>query len=114
MGRIMTVTMIGMLFCIMLAACQPTPNEEIIVNKNDGSLDQKIQEEVEEQQDVNENNSETWKEQITTRSGVTLNINAQVVVPETGKYPVVKVKPIAFSEEQIYQAAEYLSNGATM
>ena len=114
MKRILSWMICSLWIICLFTACQPTPEEKIIVNKNDGKLEEKIMEDNVEEQNPNEADTQHITKEIVTKNGIKINLDASVEVPEVGKYPVVKVRPVGFSEQQVTEIIRYLSGGATL
>jgi hypothetical protein len=109
------ILIIFLITVFVLASCQPSPEEPVVVNKNDGKLQETIQksssESPEEQSSAVITFSEKWTDQITTEKGAVIHIDATVNMPNVQKYPVVKVKTTGFTDQQIQQAVRVLSQG---
>ena len=74
-----------------LAACQPTPSEEIVVNKRETDLYSES-----EQTDVGAYEAPAnWSEKI-ENGVITYQIQADVQVPTVTEYPVIEVTPKYF------------------
>ncbi|MEA5047081.1 MAG: DUF6034 family protein [Eubacteriales bacterium] len=75
-----------------LAACQPTPKDDLIINKSEGAL-----------QDAVDKNPSTaqyeapsiWKEEI-SNGDTTYRFDAAVVLPDATAYPVLQIRPSDF------------------
>jgi beta-lactamase regulating signal transducer with metallopeptidase domain len=104
-----------MVFACFTTACQPTPTEPVVIQKNDNVLIEAI----------NEGNSNTsspqssvpgtsgaparyadipavWQDAVTVKPfPIEVNINARITVPAADKLPVVEVKPAPISQEQV-------------
>lgn len=99
-------TLFIMMAIVLLSACQPAPEKEIVINKNSSN--------------ISESNNETkspiieldipteWKDELIVSSNVTFNIDATVETPNIKKYPIVSVEPTTFTEEQIKNVFEVL------
>ena len=91
---------------LVIAACQATPEKEIVVSKNDGKLEEKIVEPVVTEQNVTEDKQ--WNENFTINN-IEINIDTLVEIPDTLEYPVVRVRPTAFDSKTIESAISELS-----
>lgn len=84
-------------------ACQPTPEEDVIVGKNNNNLDSiiggtpapAINTETMQQH-------ETWQEQL-SGNNVTINIDAGITFPQVVQFPVVEIAPIYFTEDDAWK-----------
>lgn len=110
---------IVLIFAILLllsgnVGCQKTPDSDVVVNKNNGELDEAIKKGASELQNIKEQSDEIWTDTIITKSGISVNINAQVEIPDVEKYPVLRMKPTGYNEDQIKYIVTILSNGNTL
>ena len=79
-------------------ACQPTPEKEIVINKNDGQLEEIIAETTREEEEVK--SEEKWEDAFSTKDGeVTFKIDAVIFVPDSNKLPVAYISPKNISQE---------------
>ncbi len=92
------------LITIFLAGCQPTPEEGIVVQRNE--LENKI-ENTAAPADVYET-PEHWTDTV-TRGNLVVNIDTDVTLPDVSQYPVVKLEPITFSQERIDELVAYFA-----
>lgn len=72
----------------LLTACQPTPNKELVVNRLDGDLEAAIIAEAAEPYRYEA--PERWTETMNVR-GRTVRIDAEVVVPDAERFPVLTI-----------------------
>ena len=83
---------------LLLSACQKTPEELVVQNKNDGELEQKIN-----ATDIQETPNilpEYFSESIETDDGyLRVNIDAVTVLPEVNTYPVVEIESMEITQE---------------
>lgn len=95
---------------LMLSACQPSPEKEIVVNKGDGKLEEIIA----SSPAITEQAIEAgkWVETYTIPQ-LECNINAEVVLPEQKIFPVYKVKSRSFDESDSGGIVKYFTAGAT-
>ena len=111
------------LICVMaafFASCQPTPEEEIIVNKADGGLQEKIEStaaltagnESATELTAEIEAEERW-ETFLQKEKVNITINAEVVTPDVESYPVLSIVPIEMDQEWADKALEVFFQGAT-
>lgn len=100
--RLMTILLA---LVLALSACQPTPEEEVVVNKGDRVLEEKISA-VSPAQNSTEDEGEAtaatvhqytfpdrWEEVYDAGNGLTLTFNADIVQREDGIYPVYRTRP---------------------
>lgn len=96
---------------ISLAACQPTPEKPVIVNKNDGTLEGILSAtqppgEAPEPYETPAHWSETEKGE-----KLSIAIDADVKLPGVNKYPVVKLEPATFSQQRVDELVSYFAAG---
>ena len=115
------ILIIIFVLCLLLIACQPTPDEPVVVKKDtDRLVDTVIAQNASENNQ--ENSEETYKpiEPITERftydysseSGlVHITADADVSVPESGKIPMTYVKAHYFSDEFAKKVFDYVYQG---
>ena len=110
------------------AACQPTPEKEIVQSKNDGAMEQAITEgekvydnDVQEQDDPTdlveavEERADmltvgTWTDNnIEGNSYITISANAQILMPDVSQYIAYEITPLsAISEDILYNLLELI------
>ena len=102
----------AMLFsCLLLTGCAENPTEDIVVNKNEGKLEQAIQ--GENKKDSDASVPEKYTDQFQADGGkIEVSVDASVTGLE-GNKPVVRVKPHVITEEEAKQWADVLFEGAT-
>lgn len=97
LNRIISVIFIIHIVALFVS-CQPTPNNPTVINKNDGKLENKI------------NATNIPDQQITTpayckdsiqsdNENLSVNINAEIVIPDAKAYPVVAIEPYDITQE---------------
>jgi hypothetical protein len=103
---------------ILISACQPTPEEEIVVNKNDGKFQQALEAAPEETAQIDAASQmqeteipveypERWKAEFEKYGGrLKFAIDADVVVSDAKSYPVVTLKPYYVPIEQANKMIE--------
>ena len=102
-----------LLLTCFTTACQPTPEEEIIVNKNDGVLESAIA--ATPAPTAHYDAPETWgMGPIEVNSKLTASIDARVEVPDTGAFPVYEFVSGRFTQEQVDRIIEYFFGDATL
>lgn len=84
---------------VLLLACVPTPEEEFVVNKGDNVTEQKIQN---EQMTDAQFFPDRWDEDpIEVNEYLKLDIRAEIVQKEDGKYPAFRTKPASWTQEEV-------------
>ena len=80
-------------------ACQPTPEEPVVVNKNEGVLEAAVA--ATPAPTTGYEAPDTWQDVI-QRDGskIKLDIDASINLPDVNAYPVMRIAPIQFSQEQ--------------
>ena len=103
---------------LVLSACQPTPEEEIVVNKNDGKFQQALDATPEETAQVKDTFQvqetempveypERWQAEFEKYGGrLKFAIDADVIVSDAGSYPVVTIKPYYIPIDQANKIVE--------
>ncbi len=98
-GRCAAVCVALLMLCIsVFTACQPTPDKPVVVNKNDGKLEEKIAQTVEPQASYE---APTQIKDTLTKNNTTVSIDADVIIPDVTAFPVYEVQPIGFTQEQV-------------
>lgn len=122
------IVLIMIVATILLVGCQATPEKDVVVNKNTGNLEAKIDAGYEGKQnilssevEIGENGSgekvaeinsgTTWQETMDISASAQINVDAAVSVPAVEKYPVYRVKAVSFTPEQVGKAIETLTEG---
>ncbi len=98
---------------LLLAACQPTPEKPAVVNKYDGQLEQKIQQSAapEEHYTV----PDTWFDAGFHKTlDATVTINASIELHGAVKYPIIRIKPINFTQEEADRVIHYFVGDARL
>lgn len=97
--------------CLALTGCAENPTEDIVVNKNEGKLEQAIQGENKKDSDASVPEKYTDQFQADGEK-IEVSVDASVTGLEENK-PVVRVKPHVITEEEAKQWADVLFEGAT-
>ncbi len=93
----------------VLAGCQPTPTQEIVVNKRETDLYSEN-----ELADTGAYEAPaTWSETI-ENGEATYNIDATVVVPNVTKYPIIEVEPTYFDYSVLDSIVQHIVPNGTM
>ena len=107
---VLLVTAMMLITCV-LTACQPTPEEEIVIGKGDNTLEEAIagtplpestlvdKEQTGDTSPTNMVLSEHWQDTL-FENNVTIDIDADVYVPNVSAYPVYEVAPY-FTDEAL-------------
>lgn len=94
------------LMCTLLFGCQPTPEKEIVVSKKEAVPSKSI---IEDGGDAKPHTYlepveyevlEHWADSIQQTDQILIEADVDVRVPKVEKYPVQKVEPLLFSQEQ--------------
>jgi len=91
-----------------MSACQPTPNEPIVIEKND--LEQKIMLTAVPQQ-FQQVEQKTWQETLDFQSGVQVVIDADIEQPQVKAYSVYEVKPHETTLDEAKMFADFFFQG---
>ena len=102
-------------FLLFLAACQPTPENPVVVNKANGELEKKIQQTATPAPSVEAEQTPVPLENVKRTFAakdekVEITVDAQVFIP-SGTLPVVIIEPDEISLEFVQKAAEVLLEG---
>ena len=96
-----------LLFTCMLTACQPTPEKEAVIGKNDGVLEEAIASTASPQATLAA--EPDWSDEFSSADGTTqIVIRAEVNVPEENKFPVISCTPHYFTLEEANRAVKAL------
>lgn len=117
-----------LLIACLLFACQAIPSQEVVVNKNDGKLEEIISSEaIESEQAIIENEpddtisenkleigvlSERWSQSYSIQ-GLDCAIDADIILPDKKEFPVYKIKQREFDDSAIQKVLEYYIKDAT-
>ena len=93
------------LLCLFgFTSCQATPEHEIVVNKGNSDLMDKIN--TIQETDYHYDFPEKWETNISGYGDrLTIHVNGTIIVPEINRFPVIMVEPESFQEENIMQLA---------
>ena len=89
---------IPILLCLFLLACVPTPKEEAVVNKADHSIKDTLS--APDAETYRFEAPERWEETIEMKN-LNIVIDADVVLPETDRYPLQTIKRHTFTGEDV-------------
>lgn len=118
---IILFTVVSVLTCL-LAACQPTPEKEVVSRKNQNFVKKVVEANNEENQPKLEQDKQVIEEQIKKINGhmqteikpgdmVTIKVDADIISPGYEKMPLVRVRPKNFTKEQFQKFVDFLTNG---
>ncbi len=100
--------------CFVLAGCQPTPEKEAVVNKQEGIPSDALIEASgtlaparDSYEPMAYKVSEHWKEDITKDERFTINADVDVMVPEAETFPTQKLKSTELTQERVEMLAAY-------
>ena len=103
---------------LLLTACQPTPEEDIVVNRGDGALEAAIAATAVPSEQpllpVDEvgQRVEHWTDELTIR-GLTCTIDADIVLPDNKIFPVYRVRQRPLDAKTVTETLATLLAGAT-
>lgn len=86
-----------LLTAVFLAACQPTPSEELVKNRLDGALEAAIRAEAVDPYRYEA--PERWAEMLEIR-GRTVRIDAEIVVADAERFPVLTIMKDSFDAQR--------------
>ncbi|GEM_PF-4969748 len=105
---IVTVLLFLVLWC---SGCQPTPDKEIVVGKNDFAAKIVSSDEALAIYEA----TEIWQEEFQSNDEkLSVIIDAPVTVPNVNAFPVVKIRPMVITQEQADIVIKVLLGGATL
>ena len=84
--------------CLLLLACVPTPSEDVIVNKSDGSMVQAIT--APKAEAARYDAPARWEETVSLKN-LKIRFDADVILPEGNVYPVQTVRRHEFTPEDV-------------
>ncbi len=99
-------TVILLIVCALLAGCQSTPEKSAVVQKND--LDQQI---MQTANPASSNETEDIWQETLEQDGVKVVIDATVEIPDVASWPVIKVTPYGFTEQDAQKAVDVFMQG---
>ena len=113
MKRMFLCCILNISFILFCVGCQPTPDIPIVVNKNDGKLEEIINTtpEATPQETKQTLNIEPWKETYTLPT-VVCNIEPEIIVPENNVFPVLKIQQSDFTVDIANGLLSYFSKDA--
>lgn len=111
-GRIAAVTLAALLLIsCFTTACQPTPEQPVVVKKNDDTLEKAIEA---SPAPVKKYEAPAhWDEEYSENDGeLTISVNADLELPDVDAYPIYKVEPRYFTKEQVQILSDALFGDA--
>ncbi len=98
MKRFLIMLLAGITLC--MSACQPTPENPVVISKNDGKLEESI---YGTPAPLGKYSApETWTEEMNgPEELVKVRINANIAVPDVEAYPVYRVTPSVIDDEAV-------------
>ncbi|MGI6665797.1 MAG: DUF6034 family protein [Christensenellaceae bacterium] len=95
--------LVSILFIFLMAACQPTPEKPIVENKSKAAdaLKDAITEESEIHNDFSDVPILYEKELENKNTNQKVSIQAEIELPEIDKFPIAKLTPTTFTQEEI-------------
>lgn len=101
-----------LLVACFTTACQPTPEQPIVVNKNNPALSESIQ--ATPAPEAVYDAPEKYQRSFTAKDDrVTVNMDAAVAVPGASAFPVVQIQPDEFTVDFVKNAADVFFEGKT-
>lgn len=107
------IVLLCVLFCIVLlsVACQQTPDNEVIVNKGNSMLDERVLEKADQSDESSTEGRIVWNEtkRVTTDvGGSTVSVNIDIETPQHPvNVPVYLIEPREFSVDFLKSVARY-------
>ncbi|MEG0630610.1 MAG: DUF6034 family protein [Christensenellaceae bacterium] len=101
--------------CFCLSACQPTPEKEVIVGKNDATQYTPAKNDAQGESQTSQANfvpieaPEHITEEAVEFTNISVAMDADVVVPDATAYPITEVTKKIFSDEYVLQKIKELS-----
>lgn len=106
MKKLIILILIMLITVFSLIACQPTPENSPVVNKED--IYKLAKENTVDFQSFQ--HDDYINEEVDTRiNGLTIRINSKIEMPNTQQFPVISTKPSRFSEEKIKEILDYFA-----
>lgn len=101
---------------VMLSACQSTPQEKVVIGKNDGKLEEIIENSHSDIAKIDKvKESEIWKETFSTKDNcVVFEIDSEIYVPEVDGFPVVYISPKNITQKMADMVLDTLIGSNTL
>jgi hypothetical protein len=111
--KIKMMLVFSLFIILAIGACQATPEDEIVVNKGDGTLESIIAGSTASQQSIlSDAHTEKWRETCELKY-LTCEIDADVIIPAVDEFPVYKVRQIDFDTETLKKLIYHFTKDAT-
>ena len=109
----LSVILIFVSLLASLSGCQKTPDEALVKNKKGENLEQEIRDSsLKETPKGEENERDTFPEHYQDEfevNGVVVQVDADIILPDTGKIASEKIIPQNFSAEQVREFIRYFA-----
>lgn len=107
---------ITLLLVLLMTACQPTPESQIVKNKDQGQLIDKASDTNNMSSSLEDRADAKGEFKLEPKSYGTLKIqaDAKIFMPDAKKLPIVRVEAADFSQEQITAYFDYFCSGLEM
>ncbi|MGI6008484.1 MAG: DUF6034 family protein, partial [Ruminococcus sp.] len=109
----LSVILIVISLLASLSGCQKTPDEALVKNKKGENLEQEIRDSsLKETPEGEENERDTFPEHYQDEfevNGVVVQVDADIILPDTGKIVSEKIIPQNFSAEQVREFIRYFA-----
>ncbi len=102
---------LALLAVLLLCACVPTPDEEFVVNKGDGVLTEKIAEKPVAEKALE---APARVDEVIKTNNLTVELAAEVVLPDGGRYPVAEVLPKTYDAAWARDILTQIADGKTL
>jgi hypothetical protein len=94
---------------LLLVACQPTPEKDVVIGKNNTTISGT------QNSSGSNDYPDNWTRDFQNDEGtVTIQINAQLEIPNVSSYPVVDVVPTEITQNDIKTFVNYFFEGQTV
>ncbi len=98
--------------CLLLTACQPTPEEEIVKQKSEALFVESITATAKPEKSFKMQVSQHITQDVETENAkIKISIDADVEMPDAEAYPIVKISKSEFSRETLKQVYTVLAHG---
>ncbi|MFZ7120484.1 MAG: DUF6034 family protein [Eubacteriaceae bacterium] len=95
-----TIIVTIILLCSLITACQSTPTDKVVISKGDDNLYSIISQSPVQKFDGKYPAPDIWKETLSGLSDdLTINIDANIEIPNIDAYPVVEIEPNEITQE---------------
>ena len=106
--KLIVIMLITIIFCTCFTtACQPTPEEEVVVGKNDGNMESAIEEGISNDETKSIDVPETYSNKL-IKNNVIVSIDATVETVKTDRIPVWEATYKEFTQEDVDKMAQVL------